>query len=245
MQRDARANLEIRVAAQRKRNWQAWLAGLLVIALLVTSYLFGKRQAGVEWREATRQAASLQQSLQSLADDNARLKHELDFARASNARQQQISRQAREEINASLLASSEQIAELQENLRFYERIIHRDSADHGLQIRELQVNGPTADGSYSYALVIVDGDFGKKDSQGRASLLLEGDSEVEQAQVVPGSEGEMLLRFRYFQRLAGSFQLPDGFTPKRLKVTVSLTGRKARQIEKWYDWRSLLTEKRS
>lgn len=245
MQRDARANLEIRIATPGKQPWWPWLAGLILVALLATSFFLGKRQAGIEWREATERAESLQQSLASLNAANERLKRELDFARASNIRQQQISRQAYDEINASLLASSQQIAELKENLRFYERIIHKGSAEPGLQIRDLRVDGPEADGGYSYALVIVDGDFGKKDSQGAVSLLAVGNGDENSVDVVLGEEADLALKFRYFQRLSGSFELPEDFIPERLKVTVKLTGKKARQIEKWYDWRSLLSEERS
>jgi hypothetical protein len=49
-------------------------------------------------------------------------------------------------------------------------------------------------------------------------------------------EQEMELNFRYFQRLEGRLELPEGFVPHRVVVRVKTSGNHGPQLEKTFDW---------
>ena len=48
------------------------------------------------------------------------------------------------------------------------------------------------------------------------------------------------LRFRFFQKVEGDFQLPAGMDVEELVVSIEITGKQAQHIEQRYAWRQLI-----
>ena len=120
MYNDARTQLEIRPSSETAGIGRRYLALYLVIlaTLIVTAYFIGKHQAAVQWQEAVEYAQILEQDLATAIKENARLLESLEFEKAKSKRDMQIKRQAYEEINETLAATSREIASLKENIRF-------------------------------------------------------------------------------------------------------------------------------
>jgi hypothetical protein len=233
---DARTHLEIRSTTDSV--WKSRLIPVLVLALCVAaiaSFFFGKHRAQVQWQDAVQALNVLEEEHSVVLLENKRLQEGLEFEKAKSARDLQIKRKAYDEVAQTLAISSKEIANLKENVRFYESIIEGDEKKQGLQIK-------TA-GHYRYKVIIVNSNFGKNKSKGKLAIELEGiqNGELKTIKIAGDKSGTSVsLLFKYFQRVDGLLIVPDGFKPQRMHVTASLTSGKAAKKEKWYNWKILL-----
>lgn len=243
---DARTSLEIRPASAPV--WKNHLLSLFIIILLgvgAAAYLTGKHFAEVDWQDAIATVNQLEQEYTSLLDENNRLQQSLEFEKAKSQSDLHIKRQAYDEIAHALQQTSAEIASLRENIRFYESVIEGGDSGQGLQFKKFSLQaGENAD-EYHYRVIIINNDYSKKKSTGKLQLVLEGFQQGELVQI--GGTGDKTMQtqklsFKYLQRIEGKLVVPDGFQPQRLLVTVKLTGSKAVEKEKWYDWESLLNK---
>jgi hypothetical protein len=78
--------------------------------------------------------------------------------------------------------------------------------------------------------------------QGHATVTLAGETagtpiELPLSQLSGDVEEERIkLRFRYFQSVEGSLELPAGFEPRQVLLAARSSGRKPQQVEKLLDW---------
>jgi len=240
MLNDARTHLEVRPATGSV--WHSRLMPVLLIALLITTvvaYFFGKYRAEVEWQDAVSAFALLEKDYFKAVRENTNLKESLEFEKAKNSRDSQIKRLAYDEVAQTLAATSNEVANLKEDIRFYESIIEGDENKKGLQIKSLNLNKDGATGRYRYKVVIINSDYGKNKSKGTLSIELEGLQEGELKRVkVPAAEDsdDVPLLFKYLQRVEGVIVVPDNFQPQRVGIMARLSGKKAVKNEKWYNW---------
>jgi len=213
-----------------------------IAALIAVTYRLGKEHAGEDWRTAMEGRAQLEQAYDEALSETTRLKSSLEFERARSNREVQINQHAFEEISQTLLTTSHEIADLKEDLRFYESVIQTESKGHGLQIRALRVSATDRPGWYGYTLIVVNGSYGKKKKKGNVMIELHGINKGNAETILVKDEKgkkNIPLFFKYFQKLDGIFELPDHFQPRRIRVSLQMRGVKAAKIEKWYDWSQL------
>jgi len=134
---------------------------------------------------------------------------------------------------------------LQQSLEFEKAKSQSDLSGQGLQLKKFSLQAGENAGEYHYRVIIINNDYSKKKSRGKLQLELEGLQQGELVQI--GGTGDKTsqvqnLSFKYLQRIEGQLVVPDGFQPLRLLVTVKLTGSKAVEKEKWYDWKSLVNK---
>ena len=246
MRNDARTHLEIRPATDTV--WHNRLMPALVIFLLITTviaYYFGKYRAEVEWQSAVNALVLLEKDYLNAVRDNTNLKESLELEIAKNSRDSQIKRLAYDEIAQTLAATSNEVADLKDDIRFYESIVEGDENKKGLQIKSLSLQADGTTGSYRYKVVIINSDYGNKKSKGTLSIELEGEREGKLEKVkIPAAEDseEVTLLFKYLQRIDGVIAVPDNFQPQRVGIMARLSGKKAVKIEKWYNWIASLNQ---
>lgn len=246
MLNDARTHLEIR--ATTDSVWKSRLIPVLAIVLFITTiagYFLGKRMAQAEWQGAVNSFDAIEVEYSELVRMNAQLVQSLAFEKAKNTTDSQIMRQAYDEIVNNLAATSKEVADLKENIRFYERIIDDTEDRQGLQIDSFSLLQSTIAGQYKYKVIIVNSDYGKKSSPGNMSIELEGlqEGELKTIKIAVGDEGQATpLLFKYFQRVDGVLEVPDNFQPQRVHVKAHLSGKKAVKTEKWYNWKLLIKQ---
>ena len=244
MLNDARTRLEIR--ATTEPVWKNRLMPVLIVVLVmstIAAYFFGKYSAEIEWQDALQTFNMLEQDHRHLVKENTQLKESLEFEKAKSQRDLQIKRQAYDEIAQTLAISSREIADLREDIKFYESIIDSDEDKQGLQIKSVSLQVGSVTGDYQYRVIIVNSDYGKTKSKGSLVIELEGlqDGKLTTINVSKGESGQdIALLFKYFQRVDAQLSIPEDFQPQRLHVTASLTGGKAIKTEKWYSWQALL-----
>jgi hypothetical protein len=157
------------------------------------------------------QAAALEQALQG---------------EATARRSDQISRAANTELQATLAEREEEVAGLRADLAFYESLVGATGPRAPLRVHAARFQ-PEAAGSWRYTVTLTQNLNRAAITRGTLRFSVEGVREGRLVQLawgdlVPAAQrAGQAFSFRYFQRLEGSIVLPAGFTPQRVKVSLS------------------------
>lgn len=204
----------------------AWLASLLLVGWGV--YLFGGGEDGRRLRESERALRQAGERIEQLTRQQA-------TAQASD----RVSRAALADVQASLAEREEEIAGLRADVAFYERLVGATSQRKGLNTHSVEF-APEVAGSWHYTVVVTQNLNRGAISQGEMRFSIQGVQDgklttldwdaLHQRRGAPGHP----YSFRYFQQLEGSVMLPAGFTPQRVRVSLSGKGAAATQD---FDWK--------
>jgi hypothetical protein len=179
---------------------------------------------------------AMQQELPEVRARAEQLARELDIERT----RREVDRRSLEMVRSEIAAQKEEIAALEEGLRFYRGLMAPGDLAQGLSLREIELVDRAEAGHYAFRIVaqqealkhqLLKGElrvevFGTQFGQTVAYPLSELSDDVE-TQEVP-------LRFRYFQAIEGEMVLPEGFQPEGLSVVArSRTPRKAEVTERF------------
>jgi uncharacterized membrane-anchored protein YhcB (DUF1043 family) len=229
--------LEVR---PRPSPWRRLLLALglavLVAGLTWSAYILGLERAGYHQAEAQRLRQQLRDQHAQLERENADLKETL--ARAE--RQHQVTAKAYEDLDVSLQASTQTIADLREELNFYRNILTPANKERGLQIQDLAIEPAGIADQYRYKLVLIQTLEHKRSVKGKVAIEVVGiqDGQERTINIEDSEESPLAVKFRYFQRLIGTIRLPTDFQPSRVRVRLSANGDRDADVERWYDWPS-------
>lgn len=146
-------------------------------------------------------------------------------------RSAQVTEVATKELKRNLAERDEEISGLRTDLAFYSRLVGGGAQRDGLKIqgaRTTAVNG--AANAWNVVITLT--------QNARRGELVKGDLKVAvegiQGNKVTTLEGAALgqgdssnglpFSFKYFQQVQGSFTLPAGFRPTRMRLTADVTG---------------------
>jgi hypothetical protein len=156
---------------------------------------------------------------------------------ATLKRSDQISRNANVGLQSTLAEREEEVSGLRADVDFYERLVGSTGQKQGLRVHEARFT-PEAGGTWHYTVTLTQNLNRGAISKGGMRFAVEGVragklatikwDELRQASNAPPKP----FSFRYFQQLEDSIMLPAGFTPQRVKV--SLTG--AGGVEQSFPW---------
>ncbi|GAB3281799.1 DUF6776 family protein [Parahaliea aestuarii] len=217
---------------------------LVVVLLLVAAALLGfgallgqqaaYRGMGIdpdqyrEWRRAYPEAQAEIRALQEQVAA-ARTRHEVD-------------RSALELVRKDLARQQEQIADLDEGLRFYRSLMAPGEIAQGFSLRGVELTALEAPGHYAFR-IIAQQEARKHDTlRGALSVTVLG---LEQGQPLsyPLSvlsddvdEEGIGLRFRYFQVVEGELVLPEGFQPQSLDVQATISQPRKLDLRESHPW---------
>lgn len=208
------------------------------------AYEFGLRQvSGVQaQREQQRQQleAQVQQLQLEIKELNSK-NHNLLDSLAKADRQLQVDEMAYRELGGAVASSTDEIAALQEELKFYRDIVSPAEGRSGIQIQDLEISRAAGDGEYRYTIVLIQSLEHDTAVAGTVELEIEGSQAGEKKVMRLPGDGEqpVPVSFRYFQNIDGHFVLPNGYTPIRIRVSVHSDRENAPTIERWYPWPSV------
>lgn len=179
-------------------------------ALALWAFELGKEIAGLDG-SARRELARLREEVTVLRTANERARTVADTAesllQAEKAAQEELAQQLRR-------LETEKLA-LQADLGFFESLM--PVAGSGVQIRGLQVDVRTP-GQLHYQLLLLQAGRASADFQGRYEITLQGQREGRAWTHVHA--GAQPLRFRQYQRLQGSVEVPVGVVLKTAQARV-------------------------
>ncbi len=151
----------------------------------------------------------------------------------------EIDSRAHEEVRETVETLQDEIAQLNEEVRFYKGVMVPNAQEKGLRIERLDIRNGGNGNQYRYSLLLTQVVDKHEYIQGDVRLQLEG-MRGEQEASIPWEEvsdtGESIrFRFRYFQNIDGEVMVPDDFEPRSVSVVAQASGRGPR-LEKRFSW---------
>lgn len=154
----------------------------------------------------------------------------------------QIEREASRSLQDQLKEAQGERLALVKELTYLERLIQQDGK-LTLRVHDLRLIGPTEAGrrSYRYAFAVTQLVPGLGRSSGQVRVRVEGRQGARQTALgleeLPRAEPRRLaMGFEHYQRFEGGFDLPAGFQPSALAVTVDPDGEALAESAERFPW---------
>ncbi len=216
------------------------LASILVVAASATAgFLWGYFETLTSQQTAQADRAELSEELGSLRQENLELSQQVAIFDRSSVMDQR----ANEEVQETITALQEQVAQLEQDIVFYRQVVSQETESTGLIISQLDIDATRDAGRFHYKLVMrqqdADGDtylighvnINLVGAQGEEQLVLPlRDISAEQDQL------DIRLRFKYFQNIEGELILPEGFQAERVQIAAVSTEPVEKSIDQDFSW---------
>lgn len=218
------------------------LLGLLTLVITLLGWAlfeYGRFSAGYDSIEVGQEHRVLLNHVDDLDGRIENLREET----AVLERAAQIERKAYDELDITLKGLQAEILELKEELAFYRGIVSPKSAAYGLRLQRFKIEPNGKPRGYRYKVILTQVLKNDRTARGAIRISIEGRQGDEAIvlnlhEVTKKSVRQVQYRFKYFQSMVGDIQLPEGFVPQR--VTISVVPRKGRYsrepIEKTFNW---------
>lgn len=213
------------------------VAGLLGTAL----FEYGRFSAGYDSIEVGQEHRVLLNHVDDLEGQIENLREE----KAVLERAAQIERKAYDELDTTLKVLQAEILELKGELAFYRGIVSPKGAAQGLHLQRFKIEPNGKKRGYRYKVILTQVLKNDRTARGAIAINIEGRQGDETKvlslhEVTEKSIRQLEYRFKYFQSMEGDIQLPAGFKPSRLTVSVIPgNNQNAREpFEKTFDWPS-------
>ena len=191
------------------------------------AYDTGLELAGFHRGQAERDLTQLRDQVAALSSENAKLISQA----ASYERQAQMEHAANLETGKQLKTLNEENVRIQEDLAFFQNLSLSDTRNGGLAIYRLKLEHDTLPGEYRYRMLLVhSGLLRAKEFQGNLQLLVNVQHNGERSVVVfpqenPPSKNALddaayQIKFKYYQRIEHSFQLPPDMLVESVQVRI-------------------------
>ena len=190
--------------------WYWWWLGMvaaLAVSLVVAAWLYdaGRRFAGFDRSETEQELSQLRASVARLEEETRRLRSISD---ASESRLK-IEQSAQAQLGAQVRSLEEQNTRLKEDLAFFENLT--PGVDR-LSIHRFKVEADALPGEYRYRLLVLQGGRRDREFQGSMQLVVSVQENGRDATIIipdQASAGDSAyrLRFKYFQRVEGTFRV--------------------------------------
>jgi len=205
----------------------ALLLGIAVV-LVSWSYRMGRASTGFDPDVARQQLAGLTTRIHALEAERDRLRGSADAAESAI----NIERATREQLATQIKTLEADNAKLKDDLAFFESMLPTGTGAQAVAIARLdgELEAPTR---LRYRLLVRQGARGQAFSgslQLAVGVQQHGAARVLLFPAEGGADPKYQLEFKYYQRLEGVLDLPDGVTVKTIEARVLEKGKiRARQ----------------
>ncbi|MBP0603368.1 DUF6776 family protein [Aeromonas sanarellii] len=214
---------------------QIWKVLVVLVVGGLVGYLIGNRQELAQSSLMTVQQETLERQSKAISQ----LKTELGVKDTLLATQ----KAAFEQLQQTLKDQEAQVQEQKRQLAFFERIMRPTGDQVGVAIDNLTLQETSVPGRYHYRLALTQPAKKRELFRGQVQIRVEG-SLADKPKILSSRDlgmkvGEGRYALRYFQLLEGNWQLPEGFIPDRVRITISKEGRQPAQ-ELLVEWSEVL-----
>lgn len=148
---------------------------------------------------------------------------------------------ANERLRRTIKELRDRIGALEEEARFYRRLVAPSEAERGFRIERLTIEGTPQPARYAYRLLLTQIVDRHDWIEGDVLVELSGERQGEPerhavADLVSDEDFASGFRFLYFQEFSGEFSLPDGFVPRAVAVTAQVRDDAGTRIRESFDW---------
>ena len=218
-----------RVAVQSHIPWYwRWLTSTIFLVVTVTvawvAYDIGRRYAGFDSSEAEGAQSRLQELNGQLQQENAVLRRDI----AAMERQLEIELSAQGNLTGQIRGLSEENALLKEDLAFFQTLMASGADPGGVTVNRFRVERDALPGEYRYHLLIVQSKKRVREFRGRMQLIVDYVADGKSGVMTFPAEGDdekaYNLRFKFYQRVEGTFTLKPDAVVREVQVRVIKNG---------------------
>lgn len=214
---------------------QIWKVLVVLVVGGLIGYLIGNRQELAQSSLMTVQQETLERQSKAIGQ----LKTDLGIKETLLATQ----KAAFEQLQKTLKDQEAQVQEQKRQLAFFERIMRPTGDQLGVVIDNLSLQETNVPGLFHYRLALTQPAKKRELFRGQVQIRLEG-SLGDKSKTLGSRElgmkvGEGRYALRYFQLLEGNWQLPEGFIPDRVRISIPKEGRQPAQ-ELLVEWAEVL-----
>lgn len=214
---------------------QIWKVLVVLVVGGLVGYLIGNRQELAQSSLMTVQQETLERQSKAISQ----LKTEVGVKETLLATQ----KAAFEQLQQTLKDQEAQVQEQKRQLAFFERIMRPTGDQVGVAIDNLTLQETSVPGRYHYRLALTQPAKKRELFRGQVQIRVEG-SLADKPKILSSRDlgmkvGEGRYALRYFQLLEGNWQLPEGFIPDRVRITIPKEGRQPAQ-ELLVEWAEVL-----
>ncbi len=217
-------------------------------AAFAAGYYLGQRSAGesgtevAERVEAPVVAPVPRSEIASDGELAAERIGQLEAELATANTRHEVDRAALEMVRQDLAGQREQIADLDEGLRFYRSLMVPGEIAQGFSLRGIELVAREVSGVYGYRLVAQQEARKHEAMRGEVQITILGSHEGQPfsyplAELVQDMKSNSIpLRFLYFQAIEGELVIPDGFEPQTVEVVAELSSPRKMEVRESYPW---------
>lgn len=213
------------------------LTGVAVSAAGGWGYAYYTTVLTQQGEQAEKRELSAQ--LTDLRQENEALKRQIAILDRSSA----VDQQTGAELQETLTALRQRVAQLEEDVLFYRQVVEEETEETGLVIGQLDIDATRSPDRYRYKLVMRQQDAdGDTYLTGHVNFNLVGQLQDQQV-ILPlrdlsefEDELDIRLRFKYFQNIEGELALPEGFQPDRIQIAAVATEPVSKRINEDFSW---------
>lgn len=219
------------------RRFRLVVALVVVLALLLCFGLFelGQRAGGHSTFKSDERRQALRAEVRQLRTENQQLKDELARIRTGL----DVDREARARLADSLAASATRVAELNEELEFYRRIVVPPEGHAGLRVQTFEIVPGGAVNEYRLRLLLVQSPQRSGRAEGQLTLTLHGtlDGEAVTLGLDALAAEPLAFEFLYFQDVDIEVILPAGLAPDTAEVELRSGQSNSRVVTTSFPWK--------
>lgn len=209
------------VSVRAKRSWY-WRV-LMVLVPLAAGYAIAYWQiSGNEVFHAGVAAVQIQA-------ENRAISKQLVLAE----RQLQIERATRSSASREMAALQDEILRLKEDVAFYKGILDESGSAGVAQLHSVKLAKGSRPGEYQYQILLVQSGRHDKMVKGRLRLVLQVTQDGKSmGRNIEGAGGQhnQTVSFKYYQRVAGTFNVPADVQAQTLVVEFNESDKQQRQL---------------
>jgi hypothetical protein len=208
---------------------------VLALSLCVGLFELGHRAGGASSLSGDKRRQALRVEIARLQSDSQMMQEELARLRTSR----DMDREAHVRLTEQLAASEAKVAELNEELAFYRRIVGPTDGHVGLRVQGFEISRNEVSNGYRIRLLLVQSPQRSGRAQGALGLSLHGTLHGEEASLALADLAAEATEydFLYFQDLDLDVVLPAGFEPETAEIELRPGQRNARAVAASFPWK--------
>ncbi len=151
-----------------------------------------------------------------------------------------VEKEACAALSLTLSESEREMSELREQVAFYKAIVSPASSETGLHIHDLSFRA-VGDGVYAYTATLVQSTGAQGKRSGTLDMRFVGVSEgvtrvLRLSELLISDEPRLGFSFRYYADMYGEIQLPGGFEPLRVVVSLKPSSGALDRVSRTFAW---------
>lgn len=241
--------MQHKIIIRRYRPWlkPALVAGTTVMLALASWALYSYTRATTvsDFERTQTEVEKLRAERRQLTHDLRAAKVQIDQLKGQVVyaqRSTEIDKRACDSVEKSLTDLQAESSELREQVAFYRGIAAPDQARAGVRVQEIHLSKvDKARSTYRFFLTLIQSVRQEKRIGGRIAISIVGSSAGAQRTLSldtlsPDAAKNLVFSLKYFEEFSGQFQLPEGFVPRRLVVSLIPASAGAPQTDEGFDW---------